>query len=82
MTRKEKQERAEQKKEAIRKEIFEVIKTCETLENLNPTVTINKAIDIMKARNPQEAHFVSSVCSEIRQNPRSFSDMMLNKYGV
>ena len=78
--RQERRERAEKKKEAIRKEIFDVMNQCADLKNLDPHITANRAIDIMIKRNPQEAHLVTSVCSEIRQDVEKFTKDMVAKY--
>ena len=80
MTRKERQLRAEEKRETIRKEIFSIMYKCVDLKNLNPVHTINTAIEIMIKRNPQESDLVRAICSEIRQDPIKWSSDMLEKY--
>lgn len=79
MNRKERRARAEQKKQVIREEIFKVLCGAADLKNLNPTIVVNKAINIMKQKNPQEKHFIESVCSEIRDSPREFTEKMLTE---
>ena len=80
MTRKERQLRAEEKREIIRKELFGIMYKCTDLKNLDPVHTINTAIEIMIKRNPQEADLVRQVCNEICQDTIKWSKDMLEKY--
>jgi hypothetical protein len=80
MTRKERHERAELKKEAIKKEIYEGFLAIR--EEDDAQIKINKAIDIMMKRNPSEAHLVHSVCMEIRLDNAGYITDMVSKYGV
>ena len=80
MNRKERQLRAEEKREGIRKELFGIMYKCTELKNLDPVHTINTAIEIMIKRNPQESDLVRAICSEIRQDPIKWSNDMLEKY--
>ena len=84
LSRKERKARAEQKKEAIRKEIFDVMYKCSEEVGKNELSSVHyefldKAITIMIKRNPQEAHLVRTICAEIRTNPKAFCYKQLNK---
>ena len=82
ISRKERKARAEQKREAIRLEIWTIMCGAEKLKNLDPVVTINKAIAIMERENPQESHFIKGICAEIRHDIKAFTHKMINNYGV
>ncbi len=81
--REERRLRAEAKREAIRKEIFEFMVRCvdEKVPENKVNFAVNAHIEGMKRRNPQENHLVSSVCCEIRADVKGFCDRMMASYG-
>ena len=82
LSRKERKEQAGQKKEEVRREIFRAMCAAEKVKNLDPVITVNKAIDIMMRKDPQESHFIRAVCNEIRSDVKGFAETMIKRYGV
>lgn len=76
LSRTARKKRAAEKKEAIRKEFYNVVKRSDG------RATMNKAIKIMMKRNPQESHLVQSVVNEIKLDPEAFGKTLVEKYGA